>query len=142
MRKCYYTELIYRALACLFMASATVTSAFAKDDLSDFVGMPSEKLVQTLGEPLLHKPDELWYSRKSRISNPWRNAPSVNISRGTSGVSVGNEYQVVEFADLPCEIVAKIDASDLIQSIEKIGPGCAEFVYLLRVQNSAKSNPR
>lgn len=133
------SKIIDRAIVSLILATATTTSALANQDLNEFIGLPSEQLVETLGEPLLQKPDELWYSRKSRISNPWRNAPTINISQGTSGVSVGNEYQLLQFAELPCEIVAKNDVSGLIQSIEQIGPGCSEFIYLLRLRNAEKN---
>ena len=54
-------------------------------------------------------------------------------------MSVGNEYQLLQFAELPCEIVAKNDVSGLIQSIEQIGPGCSEFIYLLRLRNAEKN---
>lgn len=140
-----YTSYFAKSPRCVILwiiaASVNCGSAIANDDLSDFVGMPSSKLVESLGEPLLQKPDELWYSRKPRISNPWRNAPSVNISRGSSGVNVGNEFQTIQFAKLPCEIVAKVDTADLIESVEQIGPGCFEYIYYLRLQNAAKTTP-
>ncbi|MFT4563724.1 MAG: hypothetical protein ACI9BW_003482, partial [Gammaproteobacteria bacterium] len=128
------------ALLVLFLAHPT-TEPHAASILEEYVGQPSEQLIQTLGEPQLRTPDQLWYTRESGLRGGQLGAPQVTISGASSRFIVGGEYQQFSIANLPCDVIANVDEGGLVTSIEQKGPGCTEFVYLLQ-QRQAGTRPK
>jgi hypothetical protein len=108
--------------------------------LEEYVGQPSEQLLQALGEPRLRSPNQLLYTRKSELHGGRLGAPQVVIPGASSRFIVGSEYQQFSVPDLPCDLIANVDAAGLVNSIERKGPGCTEFIYLLQQQQAAKQS--
>ncbi|MDA0822373.1 MAG: hypothetical protein O3C28_08115 [Proteobacteria bacterium] len=126
-------------LLVLFLTSS-IGALSAAPALEEYVGKPSEQLLRALGEPLLRSPTQLLYSRKSEPRGGKLGAPQVIIQGASSKFIVGSEYEQLSVPDLPCDLNVGVDAAGLVNSIERKGPGCTEFIYLLQQQQASKQS--
>jgi hypothetical protein len=126
-------------LLVLFLTSS-IGELSAAPTLEEYIGQPSEQLLGALGEPLVRSPDQLLYSRKSQPRGGKLGAPQVIIQGASSQFIVGSEYEQFSVPDLPCDLIVSVDAAGLVNSIERKGAGCTEFIYLLQQRQTAKQS--
>ena len=117
--KVMFHELVRGSLA-LFVAIALPAAAVAQK-LGSYIGVPAVQLIETLGEPLLRTPNELWYSTPTDIVGGRYAAPIISGSGGLGGLSVGSIYQPLSLAERPCSISVAIGATGLVETVEQSG---------------------
>ena len=124
----------------LLSAIAIVRVAHATDlatntPLHAYIGLNAQRLIDDLGDPLLHTPDELWYSNGPKINGGHPGAPHPAINGGRNEPilgGAGGNYSPLHFARNFCNMVIKIDRAGLIVAVEEQGPGCFEYFHRLK----------
>jgi hypothetical protein len=119
----------------LSMQAAMTFADLNKSELVDYIGMPAEQIVNALGDPLLRTPLELWYRNEAEIGGRHPEAPNPAVALGRSGVVIrgtGGDYPPLGMSRHFCDIVVKLNRSGTITSIESHGPGCFEFIHVLK----------
>jgi hypothetical protein len=130
-----FTHNLTRVACGVALVSTLTQTVGATTELDSYIGLPVAQLMQALGDPLLRSPHALWYSRKTQIlGGGYRQAPRAGL---LGGLGLGDsDYEMLSYSNYPCDIHATIDSNGLVQSVDAFGPGCAEYIYLLRQRNS------
>ncbi len=119
---------------CVDIAFADIN----KSELDDYIGMPAEQILSDLGEPLLRTPRELWYRNDPQIVGGDPAAPNPAVTLGRGGVVVrgaGGDYPPLAMSRDFCDVVVKLDSKGIIKAVENIGPGCFEYIHLLKMRH-------
>jgi len=109
-------------------------------DLNKFVGQNVAVVLEQLGEPTLQTPGQLWYSKEARISGGRPSPPNPGVVTGRKGATIsgaGGTYMPLQFDREPCDITVTIGKDELVSEVEQAGPGCFEFIHLLRSRQPA-----
>jgi len=141
----YDRFMMLNIVTALFFAPATTAEEVgAPGELGAYVGMKAERLIEDLGEPVLRTPHELWYWNGPTIKGGGPGLPSPTVTRGRNGVVItgaGGSHAPLSFSRDVCNIEVKLDATGLIEAVEKQGPGCFEFIVLLKQRHAGTSTP-
>ncbi len=130
--------------AVMYSPTTYAEEAAEPGELGAYVGMSAERLIEDLGEPGLRTPHELWYWHGPTITGGRPGPPTPTVTRGANGVTItgaGGEYKPLAFSRDVCNVVVKLDAAGLIETIDKQGPGCFEFIVLLQQRYARTPTP-
>ena len=105
--------------------------------LNDYIGQPADQILSDFGDPLLRTPRKLWYRNDPQIVGGHPGAPNPAVVLGRNGVVVrgaGGDYPPLAMSRDFCDLVIKLDANDTIEAVENHGPGCFEYIHLLKTR--------
>jgi hypothetical protein len=129
-----------RALLIITAAQMANVAADTIDaELKNYIGMHAEQMVGELGDPMLRTPQELWYRHEPTISEGNSGVPNPTATLGRTGVIIygpGVDYSPLAMSRDLCDVVVKLDRKGIITGIDHHGPGCFEFIHLLKLRNA------
>ena len=108
--------------------------------LHSYIGLHADQMMGDLGDPMLRTPQELWYRQEPTISSGNPGLPNPTARLGRTGVIVygpGGNYPPLTMSPDLCDVAVKLDRKGIITAIDHHGPGCFEFIHLLKQRNPA-----
>lgn len=134
-----YALLIITVAIGVFVPIANALADPTNNALGGYIGMPAQQILNDLGDPLLRTPQELWYRNEARIVGGDPGVPNPAQSIGRNGVVVngaGGDYPPLAMSRDFCDVVVKLDRKGTITEIENHGPGCFEFIHVLKMRHA------
>lgn len=123
-------HILLLALLLQFSFAASATD----NDIDSLIGQRASVALERLGEPMLKTPSSLWYSNESEVRGGQPRSPTPTLGMRQNGFvsgGVSGEYVPLELSREICDISIKLDRAGIVTEIEKVGPGCFNFVHEL-----------